>query len=177
MDVVSALISLRQLATDSTTISKNEGTSSIPKSKSVLEVEDYFATCRKRKRPFHNNPLSNVATRVCMETKDPFYQAVGTKFGDGSNSEGAASLLRKTHHFERRQMAIHHRASHERLRNMILSSSDRIMNIVSGEFEDTNMTKSQIIEYVKQKLSESLSSHKETLVSAIYVSHHAHGQS
>ncbi len=61
---------------------------------------------------------------------------------------------------------MHHRASHERLRDMVLSTSDRVMNIMTSGKMKPNFSKKQVIEFTKQKLNEGLSHIRQALVSA-----------
>ena len=64
------------------------------------------------------------------------------------------------------KMAIHHRASHERLRDAIFASADRIMNLVAAKDEIQDMTTKDVITYANLSLEKELDIYKETLVSS-----------
>lgn len=122
------------------------------------ELNDFLEKCHKRKRP----KLLQTVPSLALRTGFPFYQSSGTFF---PATETDKSTLTSTQDNARVKMAIHHRASHERLRDAIFASTDRVMNIVSAKDEIQGMTKREVLNYAHFSLDKELNDYKETLVS------------
>ena len=129
--------------------------------KAQEEMEEYLATCHKRKRPKFtgNTNLPSVSVRISIDT--PHYKNTDTVFA-ATNID-----LNQAHFQARRALVMHHRASHERLRSTIISTGERIMNVISSYDVSATHTKSQLIEFVTQTMTEEIQHHRETLVSHI----------
>lgn len=125
--------------------------------KDERELNDFLKRCQKRKRPKLIQTAPSVASRVGI----PFYRSSGTVF----SSESKPKSLALTHDAARVEMALNHRASHERLRDGIFASADRIMNIVSAHGDMQGMSKREVLKYVDNSLESEMNRHKETLVS------------
>jgi len=166
-DVVTALCELRKIASVAkrTTIVHllPDAEVSEAKNKATQELDEYLATFHKRKRPkfTRETDLTSVFERMT-----PFYQKAGTVFVKDNGDDSNTHLdMDQSHCMARRQLAVHHRASHERLRSMVISSADRIMNVASSQSDTMNYTKSELIEFARQTITETICNHQEALVS------------
>jgi len=131
--------------------------------KAHQEMQEYLATCHKRKRPKFMRYTSLPSVSVRTGVQDPFYKKKGTVF--------ASTNIKQSHFEARRALAMHHRASHERLRSAIVSSGERIMNTISGYDGSTSShTKSQLTEVASEEMTKEMLFHRETLVSP-FISH------
>jgi len=75
----------------------------------------------------------------------------------------------KAHDTARRKMALHHRASHKRLRNEVLRSVERTMNIFRSKDFDQSNSESKILEGAKGWLENTLNNQEEALGDMIAV--------
>lgn len=108
---------------------------------------DYISTCHMRKRP-----------KLTQKSSLPIYKKSNTIFTFDS-----IPLDLDRQQFEaRRTLALNHRSEHERLRNAVVQSGERIMNALNCE-ETKCTTKSHWIEYVNKSLNEALTSHQNAL--------------
>jgi hypothetical protein len=167
-DVVSALGELRNKAShaDSENQQSSESEDSAAMQKTRKELDEFLLHCQKRKRPkpMHETNQQSVASRVGFSA--PFFKNTETRFSTGQlMSSDTQTDLDQRHCTERRQLAMHHRASHERLRNDVVSSIERIMNISTSRNESMSFTKAQLIDYARKTVGESLEHHQEVLVS------------
>ncbi len=171
VDVASALCSLRQKAKNA----EPSLSSSVPadkvevKSKANIELESFIANCHKRKRPkMQQSFQGSVASRMGTEENGSNAKSSSSSgkpsFDTNTTKESQKNLARE-HFSARRQMAMHHRASHERLRDMVLSTSDRVMNIMTSGKMKPNFSRKQVIEFAKLKLNEGLGHIRQALVS------------
>ena len=128
--------------------------------KAHQEMEEYLATCHKRKRPKFMRYTSQPSVSVRTGVQVPFYKNTGTVF--------ASTNMNQSHFEARRALAIHHRASHERLRSAIISSGERAMNIISCYDGSTTHVKSQLTEVAREEMTKEMLHHRETLVSPFH---------
>ena len=84
------------------------------------------------------------------------------------NFKSKSVFIKKLQETERRNLALHHRASHERLKRVVLDSAERVMNIVTVADVKTQ-PKNQIIDGARTWLNEALTNHEEIMVS--FLSH------
>lgn len=168
-DVASALDELRKIASSkSPNKRKAQPDDSMAAKKARQELDDFLSNCQKRKRPkfVRETNLPPVATRIGFVV--PFYKNTGTVFTSEQRfSSNSQADIDQTHCVARRQLAMHHRASHERFRSAVISSAERIMNIVTSQNDIMNYNKSQLIEYARQTMMETAEHHKEVLVSRL----------
>jgi len=128
--------------------------------KAHQEMEEYLATCHKRKRPKFMRYTSQPSVSVRTGVQVPFYKNTGTVF--------ASTNMNQSHFEARRALAMHHRASHERLRSAIISSGERTMNIISCYDGSTTHVKSQLTEVAREEMTKEMLHHRETLVSPFH---------
>lgn len=118
------------------------------------ELDEFLSNRQKRKRPkfaCETNILS-VSKRTALNI--PARQQI--KIGKQLDIEEA-------HCIARRQLAMQHRACHERFRNTVISSGERIMNIVTSEENVMAYSKNQLIEFTRNKIIESTIHHTNVL--------------
>jgi hypothetical protein len=168
VDVASALCELRRIASLANSSGEqplNTGVESLsPISKSTTEMEDYLAQCHKRKRPKFSRPTNLPSVSVRTEINVPVYKNNGTIFSQDTSLMTEEALDHS--HFEaRRRLAMHHRASHERLKSAVISSGERMMNLITCNIASSPYNKNQFIDFVTCTLSQELDRHRETLVS------------
>jgi len=131
----------------------------VPNTKNTKEqkdLEEFLSSCRRRKRP----KLLQTAVSSRTEFPMPFYQKTGT-FANPLIRKDLRTMSRQ-HHDARREMALNHRASHERLRNAVFASADRVMNIALS-CDESSKSKGQILDEAKTTLATELQDYKETL--------------
>lgn len=90
-------------------------------------------------------------------------------FDDTSNQQNYTEKkeIFQVHDAVRRKMALHHRASHERLRNEILRSVERVVNIFTPE--NIAQTNAKVIEGAKLWIDDTLQNYEEALSDMIAV--------
>jgi hypothetical protein len=165
VDVELALASLRKIASEGRSamdlkvyppMEDFQGVSG----KAHQEMEEYLATCHKRKRPKFMRYTSQPSVSVRTGVQVPFYKSTGTVF--------ASTNMNQSHFEARRALSMHHRASHERLRSAIISSGERTMNIISCYDGSTTHVKSQLTEVAREEMTKEMLHHRETLVSLLF---------
>jgi len=166
IDVASALCELRRIASFANTSAEPPINSGVEQSSPIwnssLEMKEYLAHCHKRKRPKFSKPTNLPSVSVRTGINVPVYKDKGTIFSKGATLLSDDALAQS--HFEaRRRLAMHHRASHERLKSAVISSGERMMNLVTCNIASSTYNKNQFIEYVSCALSQELDQHRETL--------------
>lgn len=120
------------------------------------ELDEFLSNRQKRKRPkfaCETNILS-VSKRTALNIPARQQIQIGKQLD-----------IEEAHCIARRQLAMQHRACHERFRNTVISSGERIMNIVTSEENVMAYNKNQLIEFTRNKIIESTIHHTNVLVS------------
>lgn len=166
-DIVKALESIRIIASSRPSSRKSiQSNDSLAAQKTRKELDDFLSNCQNRKRPKISRVMNlpPVSTRIGFTA--PFYKLEGTGFStDQTYRTNSHTNIDQAHSMARRQLAMHHRASHERFRNTVISSAERIMNIVTTQNNTMSYSKNRLLDYANQTMVHSIENHKEILVS------------
>jgi hypothetical protein len=160
-DYKNAIISLQKLSQNADYI-QSRCTPDVPLTHDQQVLNDFILKCQKHKRPklMHDVHAESISDRLGLKYTEPFYQNKGIVFSSNDDRESLEDAQYKT----RKQMALHHRAAHERLRNNILLSGEHLLNLaVHPQFEPLADSKQQFLENIRKELEQTIKGHKECL--------------
>ena len=159
-DYKHAILSLQKIAQDADYI-QSRCVPEVPLTHDQHLLNDFIHECRKHKRPklMRDVHTESISSRKGLNYSEPFYQNNGIIFSSNDNNEN----LEEAHYNVRKQMALHHRAAHERLRNNILLSGERLLNLAANPHISLADSKQQFLETIRKELEQTIKGHKESL--------------
>ena len=171
VDIASALCALRKRASEEDLVPSHLPVQSIAPSAANQNQQvfnEQFLTCRNPNGSKFTKDTSPLSIPVRIGARTPICRERGSPSASRTARIGVCSKseldLDKTHCFERRQLAMHHRVSHERLKNAILSSSERIMNAAYYTDHSKSSSKTQLTDFLRQKIMDNMENHQVALV-------------
>jgi len=125
------------------------------------DMETFLLTCHKRKRPHLMLNKNKTSIKSCFQLSE------SNKFKSKKEVNHKTQVFDVLHEDERRVMVLHHRASHERFRDQVLGSAERLMNICTVDIDKTH-TKGQISEGAKTWWNDTMLQHEQMLEDLLF---------